>query len=129
MTRGQGIDDGLNVFGYPVDNVWNQKEQSHIQALKSKITKQGPIILIPTKKAKTDLKLKYKKYYTFRCSETEALRAMGFCEDYFQKATIKSIPRTEKIMGIGNSWHVTVVKLLIFWYCSTNGWITIKGGC
>ena len=52
MTRGQGIDDGLNVFGYPVDNVWNQKEQSHIQALKSKITKQGPIILIPTKKQK-----------------------------------------------------------------------------
>jgi len=123
LTHGRAIDDGLNVFGYPVDGVWSKSEQEHIESLKSSETKQGPIVLIPNKEIKEKLQLNADKYYSFRCSEKEALRAMGFSENYFNHTSLSNLSRKIKVYAIGNSWHVTIVKLLIEWYCRTNGWM------
>jgi len=129
LTHGRGIDDGLNVFGYPVDGIWNASEQRNIESLISPETKQGPIVLIPPPKAIRKLQLNNQKYYSFRCSEREALRGMGFCDTYFDHPSLSNMTRYHKIWSIGNSWHVTVVKLLIEWYCRSAGWIQLRGGC
>jgi len=58
------------------------------------------------------------------------LEAMGFPRDYYEGAYTltkrnkkKELGKGDKYRGIGNSWHVTIVKLLIEWYCRNNGWM------
>jgi len=58
------------------------------------------------------------------------LEAMGFPRSYYggvytlsSKNKKSKLTRNAKYKGVGNSWHVTVVKLLIEWYCRSSGWI------
>ena len=60
------------------------------------------------------------------------LNAMGFPRDYYEgvytlskKDKRKKLAKEAQYRGIGNSWHVTIVKLLVEWYCRTNGWINM----
>jgi site-specific DNA-cytosine methylase len=58
------------------------------------------------------------------------LEAMGFPRSYYDgvytlssKNKKRKLTKNAKYKGFGNSWHVTVVKLLIEWYCRSSGWI------
>ena len=68
------------------------------------------------------------EYIVFYPEYDEALQAMGFPPTYFSGFKMSTMERSKaeqlgKTTMIGNSWHVTIIKLLVEWYCRTNGWI------
>jgi len=80
-------------------------------------------LLEPTANSVIILQLNFKEGLVIRPSFKEQLEAMGFDRNYYDALEIKSLPISKKAIAIGNSWHVTIVKLLIEWYCRGNGWM------
>ena len=115
-VTGRGINKGLGAYGFDSKN-FSEKEVFVIKET------PDPLIVTPSKSQATKLGIPETTYIVCRPAFSEALAAMGFTEKYFDTPYLRSLSETKKISGIGNSWHVTIVKLLIEWYCRTNGWI------
>jgi site-specific DNA-cytosine methylase len=114
ITHSVGFDDGLNVVGFPISKF----DKRNIEKLGGKTHK--PITLEPPKEVKKRLSLKATEYVACHVMTEEALIAMGFPKTYLD---IHKLTRSEKIKMIGNSWSVTVVKLIIDHSCHHRGWV------
>ena len=115
ITYSVGFDDGLNVVGFSISKF----DKRQIKKLGGET--HNAITLKPPKKVKKRLGLTDTEYVACHVMTEEALVAMGFPKTYLD---ITNLTRTEKIKMIGNSWSVTIVKLIIDASCHYHGWIT-----
>jgi len=115
-ASGRGVNKGLGAYGFDANNFLKES----ISLIKQT---PDPLIITPSQIQAQKLGITETTYIVCRPAFSEALEAMGFSSDYFDEKSVQLLSEADKIRGIGNSWHVTIVKLLIEWYCRTNGWM------
>jgi len=115
-ASGRGVNKGIGAYGFDANNF----SKENISLIKQT---PDPLIITPSHIQAKKLGIPETTYIVCRPAFSEVLEAMGFSSDYFDKQSLQSLSDAAKTRGIGNSWHVTIVKLLIEWYCRSNGWI------
>jgi site-specific DNA-cytosine methylase len=123
------INSGLGSYAFP-KLFWEEKNENNIfdRYKKLKNGKEPTLYFDLPKEIQKRWNLPSGEYMVFYPSYKEALKAMGFNPNYFKGVEFdRKKKNTKKFLSltstIGNSWHVTIVKLLIEWYCRSNGWI------
>jgi len=123
------INAGLGSYAFP-KVFWVEKGKGDIfdRYKKIKENKKPTLHFDLPKEIQKRWSLPSGEYMVFYPSYQEALKAMGFDLNYFKGKEFDSKKKdTSEFLAltstIGNSWHVTIVKLLIEWYCRSNGWI------
>jgi DNA-cytosine methyltransferase len=117
-TKSVGMNKGLGAVAYPF-NLFSDKQIRVLKRYVNPRSSRTAVILRPDKSTSDRLQLGFSKAFIFRVSPEEGLACMGFPKNYFDGCNIL---RKDKVSALGNSWSVTVVKLLLDAYCTRKGW-------
>jgi site-specific DNA-cytosine methylase len=87
-----------------------------------KVGKEYPIYVDLDKEQARVLNMKPGRYYAVKPTTKEGEVALGFSPGYLTEEPKNGHKRTIVTKALGNSWSVTVVKLMIDAYCTRKGW-------
>jgi site-specific DNA-cytosine methylase len=111
LTAGNGLEYGLGMYAVPTIRV---------------DVMNAPFVISVPRDVQMRLRLGHNKYIVIYPSIAEASKAMGFSREYFGNPNLESVTMTDYkncVRHLGNSWSVTVVKLMIDAYCTRKGWV------